>query len=481
MPRTHRTDRTQSLDVPLRRFGQDFSFRLCRRPLHLGAGVTAQYYWMDSSGLRSLRNETAAANFRNCIGHWAGAMRAQGVAGELEQQIHYVLAVCYGLVTTSKAMQGIYRDAYLAPEATTTETSLPEEVRERIQEATAGRDRFGVQRELDAALGRFEVPSQALPLLQEALRRWVGSGVSRMRQDGNAGLESFLREVDTWLQRLRKRSPRWVRHFLNLFAYECKVSFYTCFANTWIDLIPWLRENHGLDVVSERFLRFWHHQNQPIEIPHGRTIGGLDYPTHIRARVVQTDRDGRSTRHALTVETERLAPTHVRDAFSGQVLSLHPLSGFLMKDAALCAISGKFFASDACATALQRGQVERRAEYWDLMGAILTAAHLYRQSLDSQFARRGTHERVAADMTSWSQEQSRPEEATESELLEEFARANGQACPACRQSLCFRRYEPANAEDDHFQADFECGSCGHGVLLSIRRDDLTQWLLPPHE
>ncbi len=78
--------------------------------------------------------------------------------------------------------------------------------------------------------------------------------------------------------------------FVNLFSYECKVSFFTCYANAWVDLIPWLRKHRGLDKVSERFLRFWHNQNP--------STGGADG----------------------------------RDAFNGQVLALHPLSGFFMKD-----------------------------------------------------------------------------------------------------------------------------------------------------
>src|SRR5262245_38599903 len=479
MPHTIQGSRTEVFDAALRRFGQDFTFRLCTRPLRLGAGVTVQYSWMDSSDLRSLRSDAAAANFRNCIGHWAGAMRSRGLGGELDQQIHYVLAVCYGLVTTSKGLQEVYRDAYLAPDATTAEGSLPQEVRQRIKDTIRSQDRFQVQRELDDVLGRFEVPSRLLPLLQEALRRWVGTGVVRMREDGNDGLVSFLKDVDSWLQRLRKRSDRWVRHCLNLFDFECKVSFHTCYANAWVDLIPWLREQRGLDVISERFLRFWPIQNQPIEVPHGRTAGGVYYPTHVRASVVQVDRHGHPTRRSLTVQTKQLGPTHVRDVFSGQVLSLHPLSGFFMKDPALCAIAGKFFASDACAAAMQRRQVEGCEEYWNLVGAILTAAHLYRQALDAQFSRRGTHQQVVGDVATLSGTRGRPEQATEGELLEDFARASGHACPACRQELRLRHYEPASAEADRFRADFECRACRLDVSLAIRQDELTRWLLGP--
>jgi len=94
MPRATETSRTEFLHVTLSRFGQDFPFRLYSRPLPLGSGVTAQYYWMDSSDFRSLRTEAEAINFRSCIGHWAASMRSRGLHHDLEQQIHYVLALC---------------------------------------------------------------------------------------------------------------------------------------------------------------------------------------------------------------------------------------------------------------------------------------------------------------------------------------------------------------------------------------------------
>src|SRR5262249_28247822 len=144
----------------------------------------------------------------------------------------------------------------------------------------------------------------------------------------------------------------------DLFSYECKVSFYRCFANVWVDLIPWLRENRDLDEVSERFLRVWHMQNQPIEQPDGRVIP---------------------------------------DVFGGQVLSLHPLSGFFMKDPALCTIAGRFFLSDAYERAMVQGRAEDCAEYWEFVGAILTAAGLYRQALDRQAERRGVRQRNSDD------------------------------------------------------------------------------------
>src|SRR5262249_35008521 len=156
-----------------------------------------------------------------------------------------------------------------------------------------------------------------------------------------------------------------------------------------------------LDPVSERFLRFWHMQNQPVELPDGRVLP---------------------------------------DVFSGQVLSLHPLSGFFMKDSSLCAIAGRFFGSEAHDRALRGGDGKGCPEYWALIGAILSAAHLYRQALDDQGGRRGTR-----------RNSSRPVEAaavgavnqSDAGFLEDFAAARGLRCPACDGPLRLRTYVPA--------------------------------------
>jgi hypothetical protein len=105
------------------------------------------------------------------------------------------------------------------------------------------------------------------------------------------------------------------------------------------------RENRVLDEGSKRCLRLWHMQNQPIERP-----------------------------------DTGVTP----DVFGGQLLSLHPLSGFVMKDPALCATVGRFCLSDAYERVMVEGRAEGSSEYREFVGAILTAAALYRQALDRQ-------------------------------------------------------------------------------------------------
>jgi hypothetical protein len=315
-----------SLTATLRLRGHDFAFRLFTRPLRLGDYGTVQYYWMDSSQFRDLRAEASAANFRSVIGFWAAAVHEMGLQHDPDQQVHYVLAVCYSLLGRCKGQQHVYRDAYLAPDSVRVGAdSLPDDVRQRIRDVVHSRDRFQVQQELDAALGRSEPPAKVMPLLQEACRRWVGKGVALLRRQGKDGLEQFLRETDSWLARYRKRGGHaWVRRFLDLFTYECKAAFYTCYANAWVGLIPWLCAHRGLDQLSERFLRLWHNQNQPIEIPHGRTPGGVLYPTQRGMLVAEADGNGGLTCQSLSLRTEHIGPTHVRDVFSGQRLLIPP-------------------------------------------------------------------------------------------------------------------------------------------------------------
>ena len=92
-------------------------------------------------------------------------------------------------------------------------------------------------------------------------------GVNAYREAGHEGIIRWLNAVDYWMHKYRKRCPPRVRAFINFFSYQAKVSFYVCYANFWASLIPWLQQNHGLDEISTRFLRMWHNQNQPIEIP----------------------------------------------------------------------------------------------------------------------------------------------------------------------------------------------------------------------
>jgi hypothetical protein len=470
--------RPKSLTAQVGLLGEDFSFKLYTRPLALGPYGRIQYYWMDNSQFRNIRSEASCANFRNCLGHWSAAMRSSGLGGDLDQQIHYVTALCYPLVCRNKSMQSVYRDSHLLPSTVDPAgASLAEDVRDRISDIVRARDRFQLQRELDLTLGRFEVPAKVLPALREAFRRWVGNGVTLMLRKGNVGLEQFLAEANNWLAKYRKMGGHVrVRQFINLFAYEAKASFYRCYANAWIDLISWLRKHQGLDPLSERFLRFWHNQNQPIEVPHGRTPGGIIYPTQHGVTVWEPGPGGAFARRTIITRTEHIGPTHLQDVFSGQVLSLHPLSGFFMKDPGLCAIAGKFFALDNYDKIMDSGRVGTSPEYWDLIGAILTAAHLYRLAVDRQGERRGHRRPAGGDADRAIARDDAP--PIESTLWEEYAAAQGFVCKTCGAALRFVRSELPPAASEEATLHFCCGQCKRAASLRVRRDELVAWFGP---
>jgi hypothetical protein len=431
---------------------------------------------MDSSAFRSLKSDSSAANFRNCISHWWAAMRASGLGDDPEQQAHLVTAICYGLVCRDKSLQHVYRDAFLDPMRTKhTEAALPDATRERIRRIVQGRDRVRVQQELDAVLGRFEPHAKVLPALQEAFRHWVGNGVVAFRQKGMDGLEQFLPEIDSWLAKYRKKGGHiWVRQFVNLFAYEAKVSFYRCFANTWVDLIPWLVKHRGLSGLSARFLGFWHNQNQPLEIPPGRTVGGLYRPTHVQATLIEPVVGDRRAVHRIIFTTGQIGPTHLRDSFNGMVLSLHPISGIFMRDPALCAVAGEFFTSESYERVMSSSRADTCPEYWDLIGAILTAAHLYRLVADDLAKSRGIRHRGGEAVQALST--SHVVDVTDTALLEDFAAYRRVVCPDCHGPARLERYHPADSAAQTFAVDYRCRTCSRSILCTFARTDFEAWL-----
>jgi hypothetical protein len=472
-PRSAVSSKSFTATVSVR--GEEFSFRLYHRPLALGTTLTVQYYWMDSSQFRSLNSEAAAANFRNCVGHADALLRA-GKCDELERQIQDVTALCFCLTSRSKAVQRIYRDAHLDPKARSyLPEELPDTILSRIRDVVAGRDDAAVRRELDRALGRFEPPAWVRPALQKAYERWVGRGVQLLRRDGLDGLDMFLQELKYRLSLYRKqRGDVWIRHFINLFCYEAKVRFYTCYSHAWISLIPWLKQHHGLDPASERFLRFWHYQPRGVEVPSGRTAGGLYLPTHGRATHLEPGRGETSKRRSLLWTTDSAGPTYIPDVFRGQVLSLHPLSGIFMKDQALCALAGQYFEVDRPSLTDGRGWALHGPEYWRLVGAILAAAYSYRIAWNRQNEQRGVHRRNSnlAEATS-----ALPLGFIEADQLEAFAAARQARCPDCGGKLHYLAFHPGDSNDEQFHADYECASCLKLVPVSAPRSELERWLL----
>jgi hypothetical protein len=145
-----------------------------------------------------------------------------------------------------------------------------------------------------------------------------------------------------------------------------------------------------------------------------------------------------------------------------------------MKDPALLAIAGRFFFSESYEQVMSLGRVGQCADYWDLVGAILSAAALYRQALDPRPQRRGVHTRTTHDSNLVLVAD---ETRSEAGFLDEFTRSLALPCPLCQAQLRFRGYEPADS--DGFDADFDCPGCGHQARRHIPRHDLEAWLFPP--
>jgi hypothetical protein len=417
--------------------GQDFDFRLHTRPLSLDSELSATYYWMDSSRFRIARSRRSAdpVNFRSCVGHWWAVVQAAGFGSDPVQIRNLILAASFALISGGKALQQVYRDAHVAARATAPEEqSLPDEAQARVRAVVSSQDRARVRKELDDVLGGAEARAGDGRVLRQTFDGLLQTGVELVGNHGHDGLVEFLARFDAWAAKHRKKGGRaWLRLFLNVFAYECKASFYLCYANAWISLIPWLERHRGLDEVSKRLLRFWHMQNQPIEQPDGRVIP---------------------------------------DVFCGQVLSLHPLSGFIMKDPALCAVAGRFFASAHYEEALAKGL----PEYWELIGAVLTAAHLYRQAADEQANRRGLRRRGGGAVEGVAGVADGA--ADEALLIKEFADSQMVACPFCDEPVHFARYFPAG-EADRFRMEYACRRCDRPVQAFFEHDALVRWLTRP--
>lgn len=280
-------------------------------------------------------------------------------------------------------------------------------------------------------MGAWSVLPASAGHIRESIGAILDQGVGLVRSKGDDGLREFLGKFDAWCACSRRRGGHaFRRRLLDGIAYLAKCCFNLCYANAWISIIPWLRKRQALDTVSERFLRFWHMQQQPVEGHRGT----------------------------------------VPDGFRGQVLSLHPLSGFFMKDPGLCAVAGRFFASDAHDRAFLRGDVAGCAEYWGLVGAILTAAHLYKQTQDDQQQRRCGHARPLADGGG-------PVEAANQSaagLMEEYAAARGLRYASCSGAV--RLEGQALTDEDTCDASFRCSGCGGLEHLVISRGDLMAWM-----
>jgi len=438
----------ESLKARIEVSGQPFEFRLCARPLGLGVAGPVTYYWMDS---RQFRAGRGGANFRACVDHWWAAMRSGGDDADPYTRDALILAECYPLVNRSRSIQGVYGDAHLHPAADRQGDpaggagrrprsrggraySLPAAESGRLRALAGRRDAEAVRAELEGLFLGPPVPAEHQAAFRAAFEGWLALGRRALGAGGRDGLRAFVAaEIAPWMDRLRRRGGRPTdRSFLNRFAYQVKVAFYLCHANAWIGLVPWLVEHRGLDAVAARLLRLWHHQNQPVH--DAATPGGRP------------------------------------DAFFGQVLALHPLSAVVMEDPAHRQAVGAWLAHPEHDALVAAGRAGECAAYWDLVAAILTAAHEYRHARDAWSATRGVKTGGGAAVAV------APASAPSlGALLEEHAAGRGRRCPRCAGPLGYVGHEPPAAGAAGAAVDYRCRSCGAPVRLTLAASEL----MPP--
>jgi hypothetical protein len=433
--------------------GQTFCFKVHHRELVLGSAGPAHYYWMDG---REFRGRKPGPNFRSVVDLWRKVIELGGADQDVDNQVTLVLAEAYPLVSTARSLQDVYVDAHLHASADRTfpvvevgkklvrlpperTYQLPEDEVERLRAVAHARDRARVREELEG-LFLGELPTEDdRPRYTEAARHWLGNGVVALKVGGREGLQAYLKtEVNTWMMKLRKRgSQDQVRTFLNLFSYECKVAFYFCYANAWIGLIPWLRENRGLDALSERLLRLWHHQNQPGEEPTG-------------------------------------SPGETRDVFCGQVLALHPLSAIALNEPQHLQAIGAWVGHPDYEALHQQGQEGSSAEYWELVATILTAAHEYWHARDHWDATRGEKTIVSGDAVG---RHARDDaDASVGMLFEDFAAARRIICSDCSGSLEYLEHGLPREGECTVCVTYRCRSCARQIPIPVEETDLSQWI-----
>jgi hypothetical protein len=434
---------SESLQVVIEYAGGTFPFHVYCRDLLLGNAGHIDYYWMDG---RQIRQGQGGPNFRPCVDLWWRAVEAAGEARELDNEFNLVLAECYPLVNTARAVQDIYLDAHLHPTAdreyviaeedgirrvrSDRTYLLPEDECQRLRGIARTRDINQIRAELESLFLGELPPQEELPAYQEAARAWLGNGAIALRREGREGLRRYTGEIDEWIRSLRRRGNLdRVRMFLNMFSYECKVAFYTCYCSAWVAILRWLAENREPNTTGERFMRIWHHQNRASDA----------------------------------------GEVH-RDVFCGQVLAIHPLSAVVLSSPEHLAVIGNWLGHRDYETLYASNRFGQCDEYWDFVATILIAAHEYDRSRRRWDERRGQPTRAASDRLP---AQARDDSVASARVLfEDFAAARGLHCPRCSGPLDYVRYETPPDGSSGVAVSFRCRSCGEQTTVPVERGDV---------
>jgi hypothetical protein len=442
------------LTATLVRGGHEFPFVLCHRPINLGSAGTVDYYWLDSRQLRAMDSEEGFNNFVNCVGHWWAVTVQEGLGSDPTSREHLFLARSYSLVSKQKSLQHVVRDAYLPPAFDWQQISLPDEDKQRIDRVVQSHDRSELKREIDRALGLAVLTYNDWRDLSFAFAGIMDHVTKTMHQDGFEGLVTSEGKLEAYFTKWRKRGDApFMRMLIDQLAYACKASFNLTYWNLWLSLIPWLRRHKGLDPTSERFLRLWHRQNQHDEL---------------------------ANRPSLIIKNKTAGPMlaepgvhYLPDVFSGQILSLHPLSAIIMKDPALLEIVGRFVASPQYDCVARTRQADDCPLYWEFIGAILTAANLYRVASETARSKRGT---ICYGGEATSQVAGNSSLPLIAPAFEEHAAAYDWRC-LCGGRLTYVVHREASDEPSSVLVNYRCALCRADSERLIHRAEFAQILL----
>ncbi len=444
MPRREQSESrfpTQIIDV--RVAGCTFDFELHHRTLSLGETGDIDYYWMDSSQFRRGPRATHSEhrNLNRCIELWWHAAQATGDAVDPSQIRHLLVSNCYRLFGNNKSMQNVYRDAFLASPRSPTAQRQNDDVEFARQPANAPPlDRNSVAAALGGMLGGNLLTATGIEMqsVRRILDPLVADGISEFQKRGDRRIRDFVEVVETWSRTVRKRggNPE-ERLALNHFEYTSKVSFFLCYANAWIHILNRLNEL-GVDDLSRKFMRFWHWQNQPLE--------------HLDNRFEW-------------------------DVFGGQVLALHPLSGFFMADPNVLAAAGAFLETVSDEEIDER--LHNTEVYWEFVHAILFASQRYQLALEEQQQNRAGMIRSGSSndvdqlaSTTFDRPLARLAEYLESRRIR---------CPECSGPLAILSFRISDTDVSTVTVQAQCVSCGHESAVPVTEAELREFVAVPRD
>ncbi|MGA2498247.1 MAG: hypothetical protein ABSH20_10930 [Tepidisphaeraceae bacterium] len=427
--------------------GTEFKFQLTRELLNIGASKKIVYYSMHGA---RFRDRGGGVNFRPVVDSWWAAMREVGGPDEYDYQTR-VWAEIHQVVSADRSLQDVYADAYLS-NSLNREYAVPEEELARLRQLVET-DLGQVQPELERLLLQIPPRSEEQTELDAMASKWIDDGMVTLSRHGEGRLRRWVGRIETRIAKLRRRGNAHLkRQFINRFSYEAKAAFHVCYANSWVRLIPWLVEHRDLDPVSERFMRWMHNLNRP-DLPAAE--GG-------------------------------------RGPLCGQVLSLHPVSRFLVdqtkRATQYMGIIGRWIGHPQY-EAISRvpADAAKCVEYRNFVVAILCAAHEYRHAHEEQESRRG--QRVVSgqvprpnDRGTLLDEQAKDlSSPNAARILEDYAVSQKIVCRTCGGVARFVRVIPPAEGQAATTITYRCEKGHPSFEIQVPFEQLDEWRRRPED